>query len=222
MAQARATSTEQVVAAAARVFLARGYQASTVDDIAREANISKPTVYQYVQSKQWLLDRIVGLVSEDLERCERVVHTAQAPANVRLHWLIQLHVTFAVRYRNSYRVTFSEQAGLSRVAREEFRRWAKDATSNFVDLLVECRGQGTFDWPHDIEVAANLIMSTLTSTHRWFHPDEQLSHEVLVAHIVHLLSGVYHAPEMSDWPMPELPISPLGQPHPDEAAALAR
>jgi AcrR family transcriptional regulator len=220
MAQARATSTDQVIAAAARVFLARGYQASTVDDIAREANISKPTVYQYVESKQWLLDRIVGLVSEDLERCERVVHTADAPANVRLHWLIQLHVTFAVHYRNSYRVTFSEQAALSRGAREEFRRWAKTNTANFVDLLSECRRQGTFDWPGDIEVAANLIMSTLTASHRWFHPVEQLSNDVLVEHIVHLFSGVYQAPQMSDWPMPELPISPLDQPSSDEADLL--
>lgn len=220
MAQARATSTEWVIAAAARVFLAKGYQASTVEDIAREAGISKPTVYQYVQSKQWLLDRIVSLVSEDLERSERVVHTADAPANVRLHWIFELHVTFAVRYRNSYRVTFSEQAALSRVARDEFRLWARRTTSNFADLLSECRREGTFDWPQDIEVAANLIMSTLTSTHRWFKPDEQLSNERLVEHIVHLLSGVYTEPAMGDWPMPELPVPSFEPPGPDEAAAL--
>ena len=82
MAQARATTTELVIAAAARVFLAKGYQASTMADIAREADISKPTVYQYIESKQWLLDQIVSLVSEDLERCEHIIHTADAPANV--------------------------------------------------------------------------------------------------------------------------------------------
>lgn len=222
MAQARATTTELVVAAAARVFLERGYQASTMADIAREANISKPTVYQYVPSKQWLLDTIVSLVSEDLERCERVIHTADAPANVRLRWLIRVHVAFAVRYRNSYRVTFSEQAALSPAARQELRRWSKQMTSKFVDLLAECRQEGTLDWPRDIEVAGNLIMSTLTSVHRWFFPDgHRLTEALLVEHIEHMLSGIITEIDMPHWPMPELPTSPF-EDSPSDEAVLAR
>ena len=221
MAQARATTTELVVAAAARVFLEKGYQASTMADIAREANISKPTVYQYVPSKQWLLDNIVSLVSEDLERCEHVIHAADAPANVRLRWLIELHVAFAVRYRNSYRVTFSEQTALSPGARKEFRLWAKRTTSNFVDLLSECRDEGTLDWPRDLEVAGNLILSTLTSVHRWFFPDgRRLTEELLVAHIDHLLSGVLSETDMPNWPMPELPSSLFEDPRGDEAVLV--
>ncbi len=214
MAQARATTTEGVTAAAARVFLQKGYQASTIDDIAREAGISKPTVYQYARSKQWLLDEIVSLVSREMEECESVLLSASAPASVRLHWVLQLHVAFAVRYRQSYRVTLSEQAGLSPEARDEFRLWARRATSNFGNLLADCRREGSFDWPHDIEVAANLIMSTLNSIHRWFQPDETLSVAMLVDYVLHLFSGAYTAPEMTCWAMPELPASTidLGRP----------
>ncbi|MCK9904822.1 hypothetical protein CC117_33720 [Parafrankia colletiae] len=223
MAQARASTTELVVAAAARVFLAKGYQASTMADIAREANISKPTVYQYVQSKQWLLDTIVSLVSEELERCGQVIHTADAPANARLRWLIRVHVAFAVRYRNSYRVTFSEQAALSPAARQEFKQWAKRTTSKFVDLLAECRQEGTLDWPRDIEVAGNLILSTLTSVHRWFFPDgRRMTEELLVEYIEHLLSGVITESDMPSWPMPELPMSPFEDPQGDEAVLVRR
>ena len=95
-------------------------------------------------------------------------------------------MAFAVRYRNSYRVTFSEQAALSPGARKEFRLWAKRTTSKFVDLLAECREEGTLDWPRDIEVAGNLILSTLTSVHRWFFPDgRRMTEELLVEHIEH-------------------------------------
>ena len=37
MAQKRATSTEAVVNAAARVFLEKGFEVSTIEDVAREA-----------------------------------------------------------------------------------------------------------------------------------------------------------------------------------------
>jgi len=209
MAQARATTTKQVTAAAARVFLKNGYQASTIEDIAREAGISKPTVYQYAKSKQWLLDQIVSLVSREMEQCESVLLSAKAPAGVRLYWIFQLQVTLAVQYRESYRVTLSEQAALSPEARDEFRLWARRTTSNYAALLAECRDEGSFDWPGDIEVATNLILSTLTSIHRWFDPTKKLTSAVLANQVARLLSGVYTAPDMTYWPMPELPISQI-------------
>src|ERR1700691_40111 len=55
----RALETQDLVAAAARVFERRGYADATLDDIAAEAGVSKPTVYQYVSSKQRLLETIV-------------------------------------------------------------------------------------------------------------------------------------------------------------------
>ncbi|WP_430336113.1 TetR/AcrR family transcriptional regulator [Rhodococcus sp. ACT016] len=206
MAQARATTTERVIAAAARVFLDKGYQGSTIADIAESAGISKPTVYQYAKNKQWLLEQIVALVSTEMEKCELVLHEAAAPANVRLYWLIQLHVDFAVRYRNSYRVTLSEQADLAPEARDEFRLWARRTTSRFADLLAVARREETFDWPGDISIAAQLLLSTLTSVHRWFHPDGGVSSAKLVDDIVYMISGVYTAPEMGNWPMPPLPM----------------
>ncbi|MDF3312194.1 TetR/AcrR family transcriptional regulator [Rhodococcus sp. T2V] len=206
MAQARVTTTERVIAAAAQVFLEKGYQGSTIADIAEAANISKPTVYQYAKNKQWLLERIVALVSTEMEKCERVLHEADAPASVRLHWLIQLHVDFAVRYRNSYRVTLSEQADLSPEARDEFRLWARRTTNRFADLLAAARRDETFDWPGDISIAANLILSTLTSIHRWFHPDGRVSSAKLVDDIVRMFSGIYTAPDMGNWSMPVLQL----------------
>ena len=49
------------------------------------------------------------------------LHSDPAPPIVRLHWLIELNIELAVEYRNSYRVTLSEQTALSPAARDEFR-----------------------------------------------------------------------------------------------------
>src|ERR1700735_2493427 len=59
MGRSRAIDTQALVAAAARVFERRGFADATLDDIAAEAGVSKPTVYQYVSSKQRLLETIV-------------------------------------------------------------------------------------------------------------------------------------------------------------------
>lgn len=55
----------QVVEAAARLFMAQGYGATSMDAIAREAGVSKATLYAYFDGKDALFAAIVG------EACER-------------------------------------------------------------------------------------------------------------------------------------------------------
>ncbi len=50
----RGRKTDQVLAGARDVFLAKGFEGATVDDIARAAGVSKATVYSYFTDKRQL------------------------------------------------------------------------------------------------------------------------------------------------------------------------
>jgi len=50
MARQRATSAQAIVDAAAKACERKGYGDATIGNIAVEAGVSKPTVYQYVES----------------------------------------------------------------------------------------------------------------------------------------------------------------------------
>ena len=51
----RDTKREAVIRAAARAFSQHGFHNTSIDDIARTLNVSKPTVYYYVTNKEQLL-----------------------------------------------------------------------------------------------------------------------------------------------------------------------
>ena len=51
----RERSTEQVLAAALGLFVTRGYGATSIDDIARQAGLTKGAVYFYFKGKSALL-----------------------------------------------------------------------------------------------------------------------------------------------------------------------
>jgi TetR/AcrR family transcriptional repressor of mexJK operon len=55
----------QVMEAAARLFMAQGYGATSMDAVARKAGVSKATLYAYFQGKDALFAAIVG------EACQR-------------------------------------------------------------------------------------------------------------------------------------------------------
>jgi AcrR family transcriptional regulator len=56
--QDRDTRREQILDAAVRLFVTNGYESSTVDDIAREAGLSKGSIYWYFKSKLEILFEI--------------------------------------------------------------------------------------------------------------------------------------------------------------------
>jgi AcrR family transcriptional regulator len=54
------TKRRQIIDGACRVFLQRGFDAASMGEIAREAGVSKGTLYVYFKSKEELFEAIVG------------------------------------------------------------------------------------------------------------------------------------------------------------------
>src|SRR5688500_10845862 len=126
MARPRATTVDEVVNAAARVFERKGYDLSTMGDIADEVQITKPTLYHYAPNKQWLLETLVDRILYPLELAVAEILESDGPPAEKLERYVELSVRSAVRLQTYYTVLFSEQSQLPRLARERFRAWAHD------------------------------------------------------------------------------------------------
>jgi AcrR family transcriptional regulator len=73
--------TRQVIAdAAARLFAQRGYEQVAVSDVAREAEVSEQTVYNYFQTKEQLVTDRDELVQDELSRMIRTRAPGTTPA----------------------------------------------------------------------------------------------------------------------------------------------
>jgi AcrR family transcriptional regulator len=80
-AEARGTARERLLAAAARVFAERGYASASIDEIARDAGVTKGAVYWNFDSKEELF---FALLDQRLDAGARRLMglTAGAPADV--------------------------------------------------------------------------------------------------------------------------------------------
>src|ERR1700755_2344234 len=73
--------TRRVIAdAAARLFAERGYEQVAVSDVAREADVSEQTVYNYFQTKEQLVTDLDQEFQEELVRLIRTRATGTTPA----------------------------------------------------------------------------------------------------------------------------------------------
>lgn len=65
--EASSPKREAVLAAAAKVFLEQGFEAASMDEVARRAAVSKATIYSHFESKTALFNAIVTA------RCQRMM-----------------------------------------------------------------------------------------------------------------------------------------------------
>jgi AcrR family transcriptional regulator len=73
--------TRRVIAdAAARLFAERGYEQVAVSDVAREAEVSEQTVYNYFQTKEQLVTDLHPYFQEELDRRIRTRAHGTSPA----------------------------------------------------------------------------------------------------------------------------------------------
>ena len=55
---------EEILAAAFEVFAAHGYEATRIDEVARQAGIAKGTIYLYFRDKERLFQAVVRNLSQ--------------------------------------------------------------------------------------------------------------------------------------------------------------
>ncbi|MCE0762444.1 TetR/AcrR family transcriptional regulator [Pseudonocardia kujensis] len=189
MGRPRTTDVQSLVEAAARVFERHGYADATLQDVAAEAGVSKPTVYQYVKSKQRLLEIIVEQVIYPLrEGIEQIVEGPD-DARSRIEAYVDLHVRSATRYSAYYQVLMADQHQLSPEGLRRYQDWARQVNRSLEGLLDEGVAQGVVRPDIDVKVAANLLNSMLTSIARWYRPLNRLDPGDIRAEVMKLLEG---------------------------------
>jgi AcrR family transcriptional regulator len=76
----KARTRRLIADAAARLFAERGYEQVAVSDVARAAEVSEQTVYNYFQTKEQLVTDLHGHFEEELARLIRTRQPETSPA----------------------------------------------------------------------------------------------------------------------------------------------
>lgn len=174
MGRPRTTDVQKIVEAAAKVFERHGYADASLDLIASEAGVSKPTIYQYVGSKPRLLEIIVESVIFPLRDGVDQILASSVPAAEKIDQYLRLHVTAAIRYKVYYQVILGNRQLLSAEGARRYQAWAREVNHAAVALLEQGVAEGVVRSDIDLVAASNLLNSMLTSIAQWHHSELRL------------------------------------------------
>ncbi len=170
-----------IIDASVSLFLEKGFQETSMQEIARAAGMGKSTLYDYFPNKDEVLLAYVEDVFMGLEQRVQKINVQEIPSVEKLRKVMHLHLEYLLEKKELYiRLTFEiQRLGLESQRRIQAKRHAyQDLLCGLIASAVE---EGAFR-PVNVLLAARTIIALLTpvayTTRPTGTPDEMLD-EVL-------------------------------------------
>jgi len=187
--QRREIKRQAVLQTAAQLFNEKGFHATSLDDVAARLNVSKPTLYYYVKSKDEILLQCVNL---GLQMALEGIEASRAAGGRSIDQLVAYMKAYARTMTMDFGMCVIRvgEEGLSGEGRQELRRLKGKVDMAFRRLVAESIKEGSLA-PCDPKLAAFTIAGALSWIGRWYQHDGEHSPEQVIEHVVHiLLNGV--------------------------------
>lgn len=162
----RRERTAALATAALRLFLDRGVEAVTIDDIASRAGLAKGTFYTYFRDKadvaEALLAPVSSTVRASFERCEKALREAEEPAAlVAAYQALALELAAVLTANPGVTLLYLQESRAPAMgARKPIADLAREVRERAVALTLAAREHGMLK-PIDPRVSAHAVVGAV-------------------------------------------------------------
>jgi len=158
-----------------QVFKRRGFRASTLEDVARQLNVTRPALYHYILDKQELLYQIYDqTMTKAMAEAERIVANSEEPHR-RLRRLIRSYVEL-VGQHDMFTIVFQDKAQLKPEHFAAITRRERAFVRLFETVYRDGVRKGEFR-PLAPTIVAFGSIGMCSWIYKWFDPQGRLSLE---------------------------------------------
>ncbi|MBI3301606.1 MAG: TetR/AcrR family transcriptional regulator [Deltaproteobacteria bacterium] len=188
MSRTRELVEEEIIRVATECFSERGYQATTIEEIAARVEISRVTFYTYFKSKEELLQTIFDRSLSAYQQGLEAILAADLPRREKLRRVVAHQVASLTADQPAIRVFFSEEKTLPPQLGQHVQEVHRK-----IDRLLEREIARGIDRGEIIDVDPRLLMYAFTGMcnwlYRWYRPGGAFTPEVIVETFTRILES---------------------------------
>jgi AcrR family transcriptional regulator len=169
----REVKREAVIRAAAHAFNRKGYHNTSLDDIAAALEVTKPTVYYYVQNKEQLLFECFVAGVEQIRAAFREVKQLEVPARERLNAVLR-HYGEAVASEFGWCMVRAEEQDLSPAMSSHIKALKSEVDQGIRRLIREGIQDGSIH-PCDPKMTAFALAGALNWIAHWYRENQSMT-----------------------------------------------
>ena len=164
---------DAVVQTAARAFAQHGYHNTSLDDIAKALDVTKPTIYYYVTNKEQLLYQCFVAGLEPIRAGLRAAKIAKEPGRDRLNAVLRQYAQ-AVASDFGWCMVIAEHQDLSATMSEHIRTLKVEIDQGIRRLLREGVKDGSVQ-PCDVKMTAFALAGALNWIAHWYRANQGMT-----------------------------------------------
>jgi TetR/AcrR family transcriptional regulator, cholesterol catabolism regulator len=166
-----ATRLEEVLQSAANIFFAKGFHATSIEDVARDVGMLKGSLYYYIKSKDDLLFQLLLAGIEDSDAFIASQIDPQGDPLEQLERAIRAQIDYIIQNRVQFGLFLHEFDSLSGKRQHKLISVMSRYNSRFVELVRRGQEQGQLihgePW-----IIVNGVLGMCNWLYRWYDTDE--------------------------------------------------
>jgi AcrR family transcriptional regulator len=180
---------QQLIDAAVRVFMEKGFHETTVRDIGKAADLTQGTIYNYVRSKDDILYLACDHVVTAYQDAVRHSLASLGEREDALEAILRAVIETMYDYQDYILLIYHESHALNRDSLHSILARVEE----FVDFIKEAMAAaGVHDSGTTMHIWANIVtfLPTMVALRRWLLRRVQSREEVIDALVVFMLKGL--------------------------------
>ncbi|WP_043631678.1 TetR/AcrR family transcriptional regulator [Nonomuraea candida] len=179
---------DHLVKLAAELFARKGFQATTVREIADEAGILSGSLYHHFDSKETIVDEVLSTFLDDLIARYRAALDSGSDARTVLSEMVRIGFGTLEPHRAAITVMQNDWNYLRQFERFNYLVKAEDEVEQmWVTQIKAGQAAGLFRPDVDPKLTYRMIRDTIWVAVRWFRPGGRLNTTALAEHYITVL-----------------------------------
>lgn len=180
----------EVYRTAAQIILRKGYDATSINDIANALGMTKAGLYHYINGKKELLFDIMNFGLDELDEEVATPACSIADPSARLRFIIASHAQLVTRGQGAITILVDEITALPPAQNRIITRRKREYFDRLRDVLNELKSQGKLN-DVDTTAATFSLLGMINWLSRWFRQDGDLTQEQVAEQITRIaLNGL--------------------------------
>ena len=157
---------------AIELFNARGYDATSMGDLADALGITKSAIYHHVPSKEHLLAQALDEALDELDAVVGAARQGDGSAYQRLRGVVRRSVEVLVEHQPAVTLLLRVH-GNSGIELEALRR-RRRIDADLAELVREAIAEGALRPDLDPVLVSRLLFGMVNSLIEWYRPDREV------------------------------------------------
>lgn len=148
---------QEIIKAATKSFSLFGYKATTMDQVAKLANVGKGTIYTFFKNKEELFDDIITTLISDMESEAQAAISPDKPLKKNLHDALYKILEFRLEHQLTIKL-FEEDRDFGTPTVQDGVKKLESATLDFIKEKIEKAIVKKEIKPCDPEITAFILL----------------------------------------------------------------